>query len=154
MISRYCTAANIQDVQCSCHTFRHTFAKKYVMNGGDMFTLKSILRHKRIETTEMYVELFTRDLNIQHEKFSPIEHLAEELSSYRTEGSEGQAGLMSTKRWQNSLTSIENPSAVKKQLSFDELLQSFILDCKAKNLSPLTPRFYQDSAHRHTMAKF
>lgn len=90
MISRYCAAASIQDVQCSCHTFRHTFAKKYVMNGGDIFTLKSILGHERIETTEMYVELFTRDLNIQHEKFSPIEHLAEELSFYRAEGSEVQ----------------------------------------------------------------
>ncbi|MFC6331989.1 tyrosine-type recombinase/integrase [Paenibacillus septentrionalis] len=90
MISRYCAAANIQGVQCSCHTFRHTFAKKYVMNGGDIFTLKSILGHERIETTEMYVELFARDLNIQHEKFSPIEHLAEELPFYRAEESEVQ----------------------------------------------------------------
>lgn len=79
MISRYCAAANIQGIQCSCHTFRHTFAKKYIMNGGDIFTLKSILGHERIKTTEMYVELFSRDLNIQHEKYSPIEHLAEEL---------------------------------------------------------------------------
>ncbi|GIO39626.1 site-specific tyrosine recombinase XerD [Paenibacillus antibioticophila] len=55
---------------------------------------------------------------------------------------------MSTKRRQNTLTSIENPSAVKQQLSFDELLQSFILDCKAKNLSPLTIRFYQDSVRQ------
>ncbi|MFC6331990.1 tyrosine-type recombinase/integrase [Paenibacillus septentrionalis] len=55
---------------------------------------------------------------------------------------------MSTKRRQNTLTSIENPSAVKQQLSFDELLQSFILDCKAKNLSPLTLRFYQDSVRQ------
>lgn len=79
MISRYCDAANIQNVQCSCHTFRHTFAKKYIMNGGDIFTLKSILGHERIETTELYVELFARDLQIQHEKFSPIEHLADDF---------------------------------------------------------------------------
>ncbi|MCU6711557.1 tyrosine-type recombinase/integrase [Paenibacillus sp. J5C_2022] len=79
MIARYCSTANIQGVQCSCHTFRHTFAKKYLMNGGDVFTLKSILGHERIETTEMYVELFSRDLQIQHEKFSPIEHLANDF---------------------------------------------------------------------------
>lgn len=35
---------------------------------------------------------------------------------------------MSGKRRQNTLASIENPSVVKQQLSFDELLQSFILD--------------------------
>lgn len=79
MISRYCIAANIQGVQCSCHTFRHTFAKKYLMNGGDVFTLKSILGHERIETTEMYVELFSRDMQIQHEKFSPLEYLTNEF---------------------------------------------------------------------------
>ncbi|MGG1597520.1 tyrosine-type recombinase/integrase [Paenibacillus naphthalenovorans] len=88
MISRYCDTAKIKGIQCSCHTFRHTFAKKYILNGGDMFTLKSILGHERIETTEMYVELFARDLNIQHEKFSPIEHLTDELSFYRMEESE------------------------------------------------------------------
>lgn len=90
MISRYCAAANIQGIQCSCHTFRHTFAKKYVMNGGDIFTLKSILGHERIETTEMYVELFSRDLNIQHKKFSPVEHMAEEFSLFSAEESEVQ----------------------------------------------------------------
>lgn len=79
MISRYCKTADIQGVQCSCHTFRHTFAKQYLLNGGDMFTLKNILGHERMETTEIYVELFSRDLQIQHEKFSPVEHLADEF---------------------------------------------------------------------------
>ncbi|MDU5145430.1 MAG: tyrosine-type recombinase/integrase [Paenibacillus dendritiformis] len=55
---------------------------------------------------------------------------------------------MSTKRRQNILTSVEHSSTVKQQLSFDDLLQSFILDCKAKNLSPLTLRFYQDSVRQ------
>jgi len=81
MISRYCRAAGIRDVQCSCHTFRHTMAKQYLLNGGDMFTLKSILGHERMETTEAYIELFSRDLQIQHEKFSPVEHLAKDFPS-------------------------------------------------------------------------
>lgn len=55
---------------------------------------------------------------------------------------------MSTKRRQNILTSVEHSSTVKQQLSYDELLRSFILDCKAKNLSPLTLRFYQDSVRQ------
>lgn len=72
-------SAEIKGIQCSCHTFRHTFAKKYLLNGDDVFTLKSIMGHAQIETTEMYVELFASDLQAQHEKFSPIEHLAEAL---------------------------------------------------------------------------
>ncbi|WP_346779376.1 tyrosine-type recombinase/integrase [Paenibacillus brevis] len=80
MIARYCQSAKIKGIQCSCHTFRHTFAKKYLLNGGDVFTLKSIMGHAHIETTEMYVELFASDLQAQHEKFSPIEHLAEALN--------------------------------------------------------------------------
>ncbi len=79
MISRYCQSAKIKGIQCSCHTFRHTFAKKYLLNGGDVFTLKSIMGHAQIETTEMYVELFSSDLQAQHEKFSPVEQLAEAL---------------------------------------------------------------------------
>lgn len=79
MIARYCQSAGIKGIQCSCHTFRHTFAKKYLLNGGDVFTLKSIMGHAQIEMTEMYVELFANDLQAQHEKFSPIEHLAEAL---------------------------------------------------------------------------
>lgn len=85
MISRYCTAADIQGVQCSCHTFRHTMAKKYLLNGGDIFTLKSILGHERMETTEMYVELFSQDLQAQHEKYSPVEHFFEEFPSTDSE---------------------------------------------------------------------
>lgn len=79
MIARYCQSAEIKGIQCSCHTFRHTFAKKYLLNGGDVFTLKSIMGHAQIEMTEMYVELFASDLQAQHEKFSPVEHLAEAL---------------------------------------------------------------------------
>lgn len=79
MIARYCQSAKIEDIQCSYHTFRHRLAKKYLLNGGDVFTLKSIIGHAQIDTTEMYVELFTSDLQSQHEKFSPIEHLAEAL---------------------------------------------------------------------------
>jgi len=52
---------------------------------------------------------------------------------------------MNVRRRQNKLENVKNPSQAK-QLSFEDLLHSFILDCKAKNLSPLTLRFYQDSA--------
>ncbi|MCU6713155.1 phage integrase N-terminal SAM-like domain-containing protein [Paenibacillus sp. J5C_2022] len=53
---------------------------------------------------------------------------------------------MNVRRRQNKLEHAENSSQAKQQLSIEDLLHSFILDCKAKNLSPLTLRFYQDSA--------
>lgn len=54
-------------------------AKKYLLNGGDIFTLQKILGHVKIETTRYYVELFSRDLQVQHEKFSPLERIVEEF---------------------------------------------------------------------------
>ncbi|WP_254611280.1 hypothetical protein [Paenibacillus sp. JMULE4] len=59
--------------------------KKYLLNGGDIFSLKNILGHSRIETTEMYVELFSRDLQTQHEKFSPLEQIIHEFPALFTE---------------------------------------------------------------------
>jgi len=53
-----------------------------------------------------------------------------------------------TKRRQNVLVSVDSSSPAKRKLSLDDLLQSFILDCKAKNLSILTLKVYEDSVLR------
>lgn len=79
MVTRYCKKAQIKGIQCSCHTFRHTMAKRYLLNGGDIFSLKQILGHERIETTQYYVELFSKDLQTQHEKYSPLENMVVEF---------------------------------------------------------------------------
>lgn len=43
-LQEYGEQANIQGVRVSPHTFRHTMAKLYMLNGGDPFTLQKILR--------------------------------------------------------------------------------------------------------------
>lgn len=71
----YGKAAGIQGVRVSPHTFRHTMAKFYILNGGDPFTLRRILGHSTLDMVEYYVELFSSDIKQQHKKFSPVENL-------------------------------------------------------------------------------
>lgn len=69
----HCKAAHIEGTRGSAHTFRHTMAKTYLLNGGDAFSLMHILGHTNIEMTQRYVDLFSQDLHDQHQKASPIE---------------------------------------------------------------------------------
>lgn len=39
------------------HDIRHTFASHFMMNGGNIYDLKKLLGHQKIETTEIYAHL-------------------------------------------------------------------------------------------------
>ncbi len=41
------------------HDLRHTFASHFLMNGGDLYTLKEILGHKELNTTARYLTITT-----------------------------------------------------------------------------------------------
>lgn len=71
----YGRVANITGVRVSPHTFRHTMAKFYILNGGDPFTLRRILGHASLKMVDYYVELFSNDIKQQHKKFSPVENM-------------------------------------------------------------------------------
>lgn len=64
----------IRGVRVSPHTFRHTFAKFFLLNGGDVFTLQKILGHSDITTTKKYINLNTNDIRIQNDKYNPFEN--------------------------------------------------------------------------------
>ncbi|WP_046214804.1 tyrosine-type recombinase/integrase [Paenibacillus wulumuqiensis] len=74
-IKNYGDITGIKGVRCSPHTFRHTCAKLYIMNGGDAFSLQKLLGHESLVVTRMYVNLFSQDLSKQHQKFSPLDNL-------------------------------------------------------------------------------
>lgn len=57
----------------SCHLFRHTFAKHWIINGGDIFRLQKIMGHSTLDMTKEYVALFGNDLQIDFEKFNPLD---------------------------------------------------------------------------------
>jgi integrase/recombinase XerC/integrase/recombinase XerD len=55
--------------------FRHTFAVRYLMNGGDIMTLRLILGHTTLEVTQLYMHLAEAHIQVQHHKFSPVDRL-------------------------------------------------------------------------------
>lgn len=57
-IKKYGLSAGIRGMRVSPHIFRHTFAKYYIMNGGDAFSLQKILGHTSIDTVQLYVSMF------------------------------------------------------------------------------------------------
>jgi site-specific recombinase XerD len=57
------------------HLCRHTFATRFLVNGGDVFTLQQILGHTSLEMVRNYVNLASSHITVQHRKFSPLDRL-------------------------------------------------------------------------------
>ena len=57
------------------HLFRHTFAVKYLTNGGDVMTLRLILGHTTLAVTQQYLHLADQDIIIAHNRYSPVDRL-------------------------------------------------------------------------------
>lgn len=74
-VTFYGNQAGIKGVRCSCHTFRHTFAKLSVKNGAGIFELQQILGHTSMEMVRVYVNLFSNDVLDKHKSFSPLVNL-------------------------------------------------------------------------------
>ena len=75
MISRLGRRTGVIGVRCSPHTFRHTFAKQYLLCGGDVFSLQRILGHTSLEVVKLYINLVAGDISAQHRKFSPVDNM-------------------------------------------------------------------------------
>lgn len=58
------------------HMFRNNFAKRFLMNGGNIFTLSKILGHSSVTVTEKaYLDLTEDDLQKSYTPFSPIANM-------------------------------------------------------------------------------
>jgi len=58
----------------SIHLFRHTFAKNWVMNGGDIFRLQKILGHSSLEMVKEYVSMFGVDIKENFDDFNALDN--------------------------------------------------------------------------------
>lgn len=70
-IEKYGKRAGLSNVHP--HMFRNNFAKRFLMNGGDIYTLSRILGHSSVQVTEAeYLDLDITDLKKQYSQHSPL----------------------------------------------------------------------------------
>lgn len=68
-------AAGITGVRVSPHTFRHTFAKSWLINGGDALSLQKMLGHSSLEMVKNYVNLVADEVSAVHRAVSPVDRM-------------------------------------------------------------------------------
>lgn len=64
--------AGMSNKRVSPHTFRHTGALFYVLNGGDPFSLQKILGHSDMSMVRKYIQMTDENVKKQHNTFSPL----------------------------------------------------------------------------------
>jgi integrase len=76
MLKRARDAAGLESVPLTAHKFRHTFARTWLENGGEVMHLSHIMGHSSVKITEVYLDDFqSRQARTQHTKYSPVKDL-------------------------------------------------------------------------------
>jgi integrase/recombinase XerD len=57
------------------HLYRHTFAKKWILNGGDIFRLQKILGHSDLTMVREYVNMFGNEISLDFNRFNPLDNM-------------------------------------------------------------------------------
>jgi site-specific recombinase XerD len=73
MFSRLAVSSGVERLHA--HLCRHTFAINYLLNGGDIFSLKEILGHTTLEMVNHYLHFTSSQIMAQHHKYSPMDKL-------------------------------------------------------------------------------
>ncbi|MBE0430053.1 MAG: tyrosine-type recombinase/integrase [Thermoleophilia bacterium] len=72
LITRLGKRAGIRGARCSPHTLRHTFATDFVRGGGDVYTLKEILGHESLNTTQIYIHIADQRVREMFDRADPL----------------------------------------------------------------------------------
>ena len=72
IVRRQMLRAGFKPPKLGPHTLHHTFGTQYMLNGGDVFSLRRVMGHSSIETTMLYAKMSDRLVTQQHRKVSPM----------------------------------------------------------------------------------
>lgn len=79
---RYCKERGLRPIYP--HALRHTFARMFIRNGGNAFTLQHMLTHSTLEMTRKYVKLFSDDIReAGFEDYNPLNTISGSKSRTR-----------------------------------------------------------------------
>jgi len=73
LFSRLKTETGIQRLHP--HLLRHTFATRFIENGGDVFTLQHLLGHSTLDMSKKYLHLSMRNTLDKFKAFSPLDNI-------------------------------------------------------------------------------
>ena len=59
------------------HRYRHTFAKQWILNGGNVVSLSKILGHSSLQITQNYINLLVSDVGKEVEEINLIEKFSQ-----------------------------------------------------------------------------
>lgn len=74
MLADYNRSRGVQTT--GIHRFRHTFAKQWILNGGNVVALSRLLGHSSLNITQNYINLLTTDLSKQVEEINLLDKYA------------------------------------------------------------------------------
>lgn len=68
-----------EEIRSTAHTWRHTFARNFILNGGDPYSLMRILGHSSINMTRRYVQMTDIDIRVKHSEHTPLKNIKKRL---------------------------------------------------------------------------
>jgi len=70
-VARHNTSRGVE--KTSVHLYRHTFARKYLVDcGGDAFMLQRLMGHSTLKMTKHYCAIYDADIAKDFDRFSPL----------------------------------------------------------------------------------
>lgn len=70
-VARYNKSRGVD--KTSIHLFRHTFAKKWIMSGGDLISLQQMLGHTSLKMVQHYANLWGKDIQEKADKHALLQ---------------------------------------------------------------------------------